>query len=410
MKLLSLFILAQTMNLNDGTTRVRLPPSQSGAFGEVLTVEAEPVLHVSFPYNVVSQEYVITATDAGSVTADGGHAILTVGTTGYSEMRTRLASRYIPGQGMAARFTFVASRPCTAGVEMLIGAGDDDDQFAFGCCPTCEADGGTAFATLRRTQGVSYWTPASAWNGAWGRTPPNITYGRPYQVQWQWLGYGQITYSIEDATSGSFVVAHSIKYAGTATETSIANPTLPLHAHLIASGGDGGFVMRIPSMGMYRQGAEPNGGLRRSASGSTAMSTTEKAVLSVRDDSTYNGRTNRTQLNPQLLSYSASTPAGADITVRLRWNPNTTGASFTPINATASCASTDVAGTLASDGGFFSAGVEWLSFVVAGGSDGFIDLHPYNLHMAPGDVLVVTGQASSGTPTLRTSLSWVEDY
>jgi len=39
-----------------------------------------------------------------------------------------------------------------------------------------------------------------------------------------------------------------------------------------------------------------------------------------------------------------------------------------------------------------------------------LDLKPYDLRLAPDDVVEVTGQASAGTPTLRISLSWVEDF
>lgn len=419
--MLVLLLLAQPMNLNKappqrvtgldgGAVHTVLPMTQSGAFGEVLGVQATPVVSVAFPYNFISTEQLLTLTDAGSVTADGGHAIMTVGATGYSEIRSRLAARYVPGQGMMARFTFVNSRACTAGVETLVGAGDDDDNFGFGCCRTCSSDGGSTFGVLRRTNSVDYWTPASAWNGVWGTTPPDTTYGRPYQIQWQWLGYGQVTYSIEDTTTGGFVTAHAIKYAGTATETSIANPTLPAHAHVITSGADGGFVLRVPSMGLFRQGAAPqNGGLRRSQSGSISTSTTEKAVLAVRDNTTFNGRPNRTQISAELLTYSAGTPAGADITVRLRLNPGTTGSNFVNVSASNSCASYDISATLAPDG-FLGNGVEWLSFIVTGGTSGLLDLSHYDLHLAPGDVLQVTGQSSSGTPTLRVSLSWTEDY
>lgn len=421
MTLLVLALLSQTMNLNKvppqrvtgldgGGVGVVLPGGQTGAFGEVLGVQAMPVLAVAFPYNVISTEQLTTMADAGSVTADGGHAILTTGVTGYAELRSRLAARYVPGQGMMARFTFVASRACTAGVETLVGAGDDTDNFSFGCCRTCASDGGSTFGVLRRTNGTDYWTPAGAWNGAWGTTPPDVTYGRPYQIQWQWLGYGQVTYSIEDTATGGFVVAHAIKYAGTATETSISNPTLPLHAHVLTSGADGGFVLRVPSMGMFRQGSPPPPGLRRSASGSVATSTTEKAVLAVRDNTAFNGRTNRAQVSPQLLTYSAGTPAGADITVRLRLSPGTTGASFVDVSAGNSCAAYDTSATLAPDAGFFGNGVEWLSFIVAGGASGLLDLSQYGLRLAPGDVLQVTGQASSGTPTLRVSMSWTEDF
>jgi len=358
-------ILAQTMNLNVPAT----PAPERGAFGAALGVQEHVPLSLAFPYNVIDPTAVITATDAGTVTADGGHVILTVGTTGYAEFRSRLAARYVPGQGLATRFTFVADKACHSGQELVIGAGDDTDQFSFGCCPACGLDGGASFGVLRRSNGVDDWTPAARWNGPWGRVAPDITYGRPYQIQWQWLGYGQITYSIEDATSGAFKVAHAIRYAGTSINTSISNATLPLHAHVIRSGSDAGLVVRVPSMAIIRQGDEPITGFRHSVAGQRAIGTTETEVLAVRNQTSFNGLTNRASVHLDFLSWSVSSQTNADATIRLRLNPIQAGAGFASIN-TYSHVFADT------DGGFVSNGTEWVSLVGENGNSGTIDLRP----------------------------------
>ena len=399
MSLLALLILAQPMNLN---TSGSSQPVQ-GAFGAAVGVQETIPLNLSFPYNVLDPTAVIMETDAGTVTADGGHAIMTVGTTGWAEIRSRLSARYIPGQGMSARFTFVSDKSCHSKQTLEIGAGDEVDGFAFGCCPTCGLDGGASFGVLRRSNSVDSWTPAARWNGAWGRTPPDITYGRPYQIQWQWLGYGQITYFIEDEKTGAFVTAHSIRYAGTAINTSISNPTLPLHAHALSSGSDAGVVLRVPSMAMVRQGDEPVTGRRFSVSGTRAVTTSETEVLTLKNDIAFGGRVNRTNAHVDFLAWSLGTSAGtADVIVRIRLNPVHGGPAWRPAN-TYSMMSYDT------DGGFASNGTEWMQFVASEGLSGTIDLRPYELHMAAGDSLMVTGTSSTGAPVLRISLSWVEE-
>jgi hypothetical protein len=400
MNLLVAFILTQTMNLNpSGTT-----PPDRGAFGAALTVQEHVPLSLSFPYNLLDPVVVVTATDAGTVTADGGHVILTVGTTGYAELRSRLAARYVPGQGLATRFTFVSDKACHSGQELVIGAGDDTDQFSFGCCPTCGTDGGASFGALRRSNGVDDWTPVARFNGAWGRVAPDITKGRPYQIAWQWLGYGQITYSIEDATTGAFKTAHAIRYAGTAIDTSISNATLPLHAHVITSGSDAGLVVRVPSMAIIRQGEEPTSGVRNQANASTSLvAATEVQVLAIRSQPTFNTKTNRTPVQVDWLSWSLGTSAGvSDAVIRLRLNPSQTGAAYRSISTFSSV-------NFNFDGGIADAGVDLMSLVASEGLSGVVDLRPYEIHLAPEDILLVTGTAAAGTPDLRVSLSWVEE-
>lgn len=384
--------------------------TQQSAFGELLTAQVTIPLFFSFANNVINPETIVTNTDGGTVTADGGHIILTVSDAGtYADIRSRQAARYVPGQGIATRFTFVSSG-CAAGQQQTIGIGNGDGYF-FGCCPACETDGGYAFAILRRASiGGDFWTPASQWNGAWGHTPPDITKGRAYQIQYQWLGYGQIVYFIEEATTGQFVVAHSIKYSGTATETSVQNPILPLNMHVNNIASNAINSLRSPSMSILRQGEEPQDGLRRSINGARGLTTTENEVLAIRDNSTFNGFVNRVQSRLDFISWSATGAAGLDITIRIRLNPNLIATAFTNINSSYSISAWDTDGGYSPDGGYFSNGITWMTIIGEGGSAGSLNLHPYQLHLTPGDVVAVTAQSSSGTPSLRVALSWVEEF
>ena len=393
---ITLLVLAQPYNLNaPGSTA----PSKT-AFGAALTAQETTAVALSFPYNFIDPIVVVTAVDGGTITVDGGHAILSADGTGYADLRSRVAARYIPGQGMSTRFTFVSSG-CRAGQEFEVGAGDDVDQFAFGCCPSCGVDGGPSFGVLRKSNFVDDWTPVERWNGAWGRTPPDITKGRPYQIAWQWLGYGQITYSIEDAKTGEFVVAHAIRYAGTATETSISNPTLPVHAHLLNSGADAGSVLRVPSMAMIRQGEEPNLGVRRSFQASRSVSTTEKQVLAIRNNATINGKVNRSMVRLDSISLYAN--GAPDIIWRIRLTPTQSGSGYAHVS-TYSLAYFDT------DGGTVpGSGYEWFSGVQAGNTSSTIDLTGMDMKLAPGDIISVTGQSGSATPDLRVAITWREE-
>ncbi len=392
-------ILAQVQpNLNKP-----LDKPATAAFGAALMVPETVTLVASFPYNHLDPIAITTAVDAGSggssVRADGGHAVLTVGTTGYAEMRTRLSARYFPGQGMSARFT-LQHTGCHSNQEMEVGAGDSADMFAFGCCPSCGVDGGASFGVLRRSNGVDNWVPSERWNGAWGRVAPDITKGRPYQIQWQWLGYGQITYSIEDAQTGGFVVAHAVKYAGTASETSISNPTLPLRAEVWSVGSDAGQTLRVPSMAMIRQGTDPDKlGVRRAFQNSRTASTTEANLFTLRNEPTFNGRTNRSQVTVDGLSWYND--GNQEVIIRLWLNAAVPTAVYNQVTPFGTVRSNGDAG--------FTGGYELLSIVAGSKASDFLSLADYGIRLAPGDTLTVTAQATTGTQLTRVALTWLEE-
>ena len=396
--------------LDGGSFPVTLPVSQTSAFGALLAVQETVPFFLSFPYNNINPEYVTTSTDGGgTVTADGGHAVLSVTLDGgFADMRSRFPARYIPGQGLSARFTFT-STGCAPGQVQTIGVGDSQDGFFFGCCDTCSADAGSSFGVLRRASGVDNWVPASSWNGMYGTTPPNIAFGIPYQIQWQWLGYGQVTFSIEDPTTGGFVVAHAIKYAGTSGDTSISNPNLPLNARVTNNRSNSVNILRTPSMAIVRQGLETHDGIRNSATGTITLATAaERQVLSIRNNSTFNGRVNRSLMYVDFISYLAGGSGAQDVILRIRLNDTLITPSFTPINTNTSLASWNI------DGGVFVLGVDGgvalMPIVIDTPNSATLNLTGYNIHLAPGDVLTITGIALAGTPDLRVALSWIEEF
>ena len=75
------------------------------------------------------------------------------------------------------------------------------------------------------------WTPQTSWNidkaNGLGPTRFNldITKGNVFQIQYQWLGFGAVTYFIETTATGRFRPFHRFNYANTATVPSTIQPT-----------------------------------------------------------------------------------------------------------------------------------------------------------------------------------------
>lgn len=163
-----------------------------------------------------------TATGSGAISAVAGQAVLTTGAAASSskKVETILPLRYSTRQGGLVRGTAIFTQG-KVGCQ-LIGIGDTQDGFFFGF-------DGVEFGILRRSAGVETWVRQGSWEPGctWAFDP---TKGNVYQIRFQWLGYGEIQFYIEDPEIGNFVQVHRIQYANQNVNTSIRNPTLQIHA------------------------------------------------------------------------------------------------------------------------------------------------------------------------------------
>jgi hypothetical protein len=147
---------------------------------------------------------------------------------------------------------------------------------------------------------VDTFIPQTTWNvdpaNGSGTLPLlDTTKGNVYSAEYQYLGYGMVSFYIENPTTGRLAPVHRIEYANANTQTSLRNPTLPLS--VIASNGANSSALRIAagSMASFIQGEIDltTGTVRNSAAVARAVTTTELAVLSIRTSPIFGGRTNK---------------------------------------------------------------------------------------------------------------------
>ena len=117
------------------------------AFGELSVSEPNPVVQVSYPYNINPSLSQIFPANGGSVTHADSMANLSTGTSsnGFGLLFTRDVIRYHPGQGALVRLTALFTTG-VADSEQLAGAGNALNGLFFGY------DGDT-FGVLHRTGG-----------------------------------------------------------------------------------------------------------------------------------------------------------------------------------------------------------------------------------------------------------------
>jgi hypothetical protein len=377
--------------------------AQKTAFGEMSIGELTPKVHLSFPYNINAAFVNTTTIGSGTVTQADSKAVLqtTAASSSQAHLTSRRVLKYNTGQGGLVRFTAVFT-PCTANSSQLIGIGDAIDGFYFGC------DGAT-FGLLRRQDSVDNWTVQTSWNGdkaAGASILPfiDITKGNVYQIRYQWLGFGAITFWVENPWDGEFIKVHTIRYANAHTDPSIFNPSLPLHAEVVNVSNATNIMLQTSSMMGGIEGKEVDLGELESISNTKeGVTTTETNVVTIQNKTTFATKTNRVEIVLKAISYGVDGTKPA--IVRLIKNVTLGGTpSYTDISANTSVVSYDVAGTTITGG-------EVLLSLATNKSDGdTLDLSRYNIVLEPGETFTISVEASSGTTDASVSLVWSERF
>ena len=376
----------------------------TSAFGDLRTVNITPEVQLLFPYNINNDIVTPTTANGGSVTESDSMAVLqtstnSLGSASFSSVR---ALTYKPGLGALVRFTGLF----TAGVassSQIIGHGDSEDGFFFGY-------DGTNFGILRRRDGVDFWTYQNSWNADRldGSNDPNTnpsgmtldqTKINIFQIEFQWLGAGEISFYIENEFTGKLILVHTILYANLNTLPSILNPSLPMSAFIENDGNTTNLTLKTASMGAYVEGESrilgPNNVFENSNSHST-----ETALFHVRNKSTYNSKTNKVRCFLQQLSTGNDVNALA--TFKIYINATLGGTpSYTDINGNDSVMEADTVQT------YTSGGRVVFSAQVAKDNGALFELQDLDIVIKPGDVITVTSQSGS-SGLMSASLIWKE--
>ena len=376
----------------------------STAFGELQVAELTPMAGWTFAYNVNADLVTSTTTGSGSISGASGFAVLSTGaaTDSSAKIETKLPLRYIPGQGALLRFTAIFTEGL-AGSTQIIGVGDDTDGLFFGY-------NGATFGVMRRYNGTDDWTPVTEWdNRGWGTRwidSLDWTKGNIFQIQFQWLGFGELRFFIENRDTGGFESVHNIEYAGLNTTTSLLNPTLPVMAQVINTTNDTAIVMQTPSAMAFCEGRVDNPppphplALRRVVTASKAAVSTQANIVTLSNQATWQTKTNR--IRSQLRTLSVATDGTKTAVIRLTRDTTLGGSpSYSDYNANTSPVQYDTAGTTLTGGTLlFAATLDKVDAQI-------FDLSAEGIFLAPGEKITVSAQSSSGTDVTVT-LAWVD--
>jgi hypothetical protein len=372
------------------------------AFGEMSVAELQPVVQQSFIYNNNADAVNETTTGSGSIT--NANALCKVDTTAATSSSARLETvrflKYRPGQGAIARWTAIFTTG-VAGSEQHAGCFDDDNGYGFGY-------NGATFGLFSRTGGTDTWVAQTAWNvdkmdgtGPSGQTLDQ-TKGNVYQVQFQFLGFGAIVFSVEDASNGRITIVHKIQYPNTNTQPSVENPSFPLAVEVENTTNNTSISVQSASMfGGVEGYINKSIGLRFNYEFTGSVSNSaETHLLTIQSPTTFASKTSKVLMYPTFI---AATSESKPAIIRLRKNSTFSTPTWTDVSSNKSAAKYMSAGTDNLDG------AQSFSFGVGNSDSEGLDLLPIEIELAPGDTLSISGLTLTSSSSIIGSITWVED-
>ncbi len=387
-----------------------VPQAFVSCFGDGVTAGREEYIAIDYQYGLDLYDNVSTLDNLGSILTTNSMVTLQTGTNaaGGSSLQTRRQLRYRPGHQGYCFFTAGFLNGGAANSTQWIGLFDTTDGMAVGYS-------GTSFAVLYRSFSVDTITTQANFNvdKLDGTGPSGIiidpTKINIFRLAYGWLGVATLEYQIfrTDCTWHTF---HEVLYANTNTRPHISNPVLPMRAQVVNTGNTNNLQLATASWNAGILGDFSHVAQRvfSVSNGGKNVATTEIPLVSIRDNTTYQGVLNHIEARLYAFGGGDFGSANARIILRLRKNATLTGAAFANVDATNSIMSVDTSATAVSGGQLM------LISPSMNGSGGpqinYLSDMDVDVYMIPGDVLTITAQADTGAggTNVQGIFTWAE--
>lgn len=256
--------------------------------------------------------------------------------------------------------------------------------------------------------------PQAAWNqdtflGTGGSSNPSVvtldpTRGNIYEVQFQYLGYGNAYFYIVNGKTGRPTLCHIVQNANTRTSTNLRNPNLYLTWESRNTGGTSSVVARGASGGAFVEGPVTFLGAQFATPpvAVTAGAGVETPVLSLRANTTFVNRLSTAQL--QIDRFSVACDGTKTVSFKIYKNGVLTAPRWQAVNTTTSSAAYDVNATAFSIG----TGTLVYAFSVSKTGNATEDVTNIDLFLQAGDYLTITA-TSANANDVTAAVVWIED-
>jgi hypothetical protein len=326
-------------------------------------------------------------------------------TTGsISTLQSFRRAKYRAGQGIVTRFTSLFT-PGEVGTTQIVGFGDEFDGLFIGF-------NGIQFGVMKRTKTsgsvVTEWTyPVDfidSLDGTGSLPVIDFTKGNVFEITLQYLGFGMITFSVEDPSTGSFTRFHQIEYSNANVVPSMSSATLPCYILTDNGNTTSDVLVRVGSMALLSEGNVQETGVDNAFAYELSANSTEKQVFSIRAKTIFGSHENHVQTFLRYLTASMSSSGNRNCAVKILRNPTLTSPVWGDVSLTSSQLELDTVGVV-------TPGTGDVLFAVSLASNASIssELSNLDLAMSGGDVITVSASMSSSTGDVSVSLSVLED-
>lgn len=239
------------------------------------------------------------------------------------------------------------------------------------------------------------------------------TKGNVYGIGYQYLGFGNPSFSIEDSETGLLRKCHMIERTNTSTSVVVRNPSMTATWEAINSGSQATSVsVKGASAGVFTEGTIlRNIGIGFSAATvKSTISSVEIPILTIRANTIFNGMCCYGEISPTNLNVAndaGSSAAGKLLKIFVYKNCSLGG----PVNYTNVDTRSMVAYDTSATSFTKNSNTQLMkTLIVAANSGVDVDLSAEGIFVTTGDSLTITAQrVSNDVDNAAVSISWYED-
>ena len=388
------------------------------AFGELMTADMEPVIQMTFPYNINTTIVTpISSSTTATITQANQMAVISTGASSNvsASLESIRRAKYRAGQGIDARFTALFTTGSSVGTQQLVGIGsvengNPQDGYFF-------AMSGSSFGAWTYNQGVGAFVSSSGFstdtlNGGLGLDNPSGMNIRPekgnvFGIKYQWLGFGAIKFYVEDPTEGFYTEVHRVAYANSNIVPSSANATFPITYYVNNGANAENVEVKTASGAAFIGGKNKITGPTNSTSSVIAHSNGQSTLIFALEAAPQypSGSTNTNRISSYIRAITLSNEGANNtiVDVSVYEDATITSPVYNYIDVNNS--------NIRAVNGTYTVGTgrKLTAFSLPRGTGRFENLIPFEYEVLPGKniAFVVTGDASTATDVI---VSWVEDF
>jgi hypothetical protein len=243
--------------------------------------------------------------------------------------------------------------------------------------------------------------PQANWNV---NTFPNLdpTKGNIYQIQYQYLGFGNIFFFVENPETGRFELCHIIKYANANTTPSLRQPSLRFGMYSASQGSTTDVTVQCASVACFVQGKLTKTRNPRAVKHTQSVTTSFINILTIRNRRSYNFITNQVEIEPQNLTLSSE--SNQSVEVELRSNATFSG------GTNYGNVGTNLVGDVDTTANTVSGGTLLAAFTIGAKGNLSISLDSYEIAVPPSLTLTIAARVVSGASSnVTAALTYYED-